>query len=84
MTKSFVDKIIARMLKDRSFLDAMISAGPAAAINDEFNNPEAWDSLSPEEQQYFLSLDYQAIKDSQDSLNAELQPYSSSQFFITD
>ncbi len=83
MVRIDADKIIARMLKDRSFLESMRDKGPAAAIDDEFY-VDAWLDLTPEEQQYFLGLNYQAIIDSQDSLDAELLPYSSSQFFITD
>ncbi|MFW9975695.1 MAG: hypothetical protein ACFFDQ_10540 [Candidatus Thorarchaeota archaeon] len=83
MARIDADKIIARMLRDRAFLESMRDKGPAIAIDDEFYDG-AWDDLTPEEQQYFLSLNYQAIIDSQDSLDGELQPYSSSQFFITD
>ncbi len=88
MTRPLADQIIARMLRDRSFLIALRDAATEddyrAAVDDEFYDG-AWDSgLTLAERQYFINLDYQAIIDSQDALNTELQPYSSSQFFITD
>ncbi|MHA2026346.1 MAG: hypothetical protein ACW98U_10645 [Candidatus Thorarchaeota archaeon] len=83
MARPLADQIIARMLRVRDFLISMRDDGPQTAVDVEFY-PGAWDDLSPAEQQYFQGLDYQAIINSQDALDQELGPYSSSYFFITD
>ncbi|MFW9794101.1 MAG: hypothetical protein ACFFEE_07365 [Candidatus Thorarchaeota archaeon] len=83
MEKITVDDIIAKMLSDRNFLLAM-QQNPAQAVIDEFGKKTWYRDLNEEEREYFRTLDYQAIIDSQDALDTELDPYSSSQFFITD
>jgi hypothetical protein len=83
MARPLADQIIARMLRDRDFLISMRDDGPAIAVDNEFYT-DAWGDLTPAVQHYFLNLDYQAIIDSQDQLDTELGPYSSSSFFITD